>query len=1110
MYVAVAFLLFVCEVVSQPTEVPCDGAVVTVVEFADKDNIYLPVPPSEETLFGGAVQVDFDVVIDAYSYRGRFVEFANGKDSDNFMIGQLGRDGTMYVSSTWSTQRLRVEYSTPLPLGEKIHIRVIVVPIDDATANFYLYVDGVFVAEAVSEALRYITRSMLLIGTSTFADLPLFPHEPLVGEVTNGVMLMCPEATPAPPTAIPTTTPTAVPTSPPTAVPTAIPTAVPTTVPTAAPTAVPTSVPTAMSTSLITEVPCDGAVVTVVEFADKDNIYLPVPPSEETLFGGAVQVDFDVVIDEYSSYGRFVEFANPNNRDSFTIGQFGNDGTIFVASTWSSKWMIIEYSTPLPLGEKFHVRVISVPIDDEYATYYIYLNGVLVDQGPSQGLRHVTRSLLLIGRSSPTFWHDPLVGEVTDGVMLMCVEATPAPPTAVPTDAPPTPAPLTDAPQTSIPQITAVPTTTPTAVPTAIPTSPPTAVPTAIPTAVPTTVPTAGPTAIPTTTPTALPTSPPTAIPSASPTSVPTAIPTTVPTLAPTATPTTTPTALPTAIPTAAPTVIPTAEPTSPPTAVPTAKPTAIPTARPTSSPTAVPTTVPTAVPTSQPTAEPTTPARAPPTPAPPLPTLAPLTSAPQTIPQTPLLLTDAPPTPALRTDVPALPTDLPPASLPTAGPTSSPTLPTLPASPPTLAPPAPHAEAIQNAATVVTVGMLLSGASPGPAVRLALIADTCGEGVSDLLHPTGLVVDGSPALGMFVANMAITAGAAVLSLVVLAAVVPIGRRITPRFFEGLDTQGFLRLPSAPLVIFQFFYQGIALAGMSLLLQPGTTVHKLIGVSSILFCISVPIVLFRVVHANVPEHAVLACAANRKSSALVALIGTGEWVNTREDTMWVQRYSSVVRSYKQDRAWFGVVEFAASFAISAVHSVGPDSRLQCGHVKMATAAIFVVLLLCECFLWPHARHRTAAFDCTLIGLQTFAMVFIALDHYRGVSEDLTGIASLLLLAGTAVLGLQVVLDVLAEGHIFFTKRRALLQEDVYAQYAPKGDDLVQDIVSDTPDRQMDALFVNTERSEYSLGASTQHLGVSGVHKSTTLYSDRYDVPEERRIPRSRGQHIFSM
>ena len=1026
MYVAVAFLLFVCEVVSQPTEVPCDGAVVTVVEFADKDNIYLPVPPSEETLFGGAVQVDFDVVIDEYSYRGRFVEFANGKDSDNFMIGQLGRDGTMYVSSTWSTQRLRVEYSTPLPLGEKIHIRVIVVPIDDATANFYLYVDGVFVAEAVSEALRYITRSMLLIGTSTFADLPLFPHEPLVGEVTNGVMLMCPEATPAPPTAIPTTTPTAVPTAPPTAAPTAIPTAVPTTVPTAAPTAVPTSVPTAMPTSLITEVPCDGAVVTVVEFADKDNINLPVPPTEETLFGGAVQVDFDVVIDEYSDHGRFVEFANGRGSDNFMIGQLGSVGKMYVSSTWSTQRIRVEYSTPLPLGEKFHVRVIVVPIDDEYATYYIYLDGVLVAQGPSEALRYITRSLLLIGTSTfadPSIPnpHEPLVGEVTNGVMLMCPEATPAPPTAVPTT---------------------IPTAAPTAVTTAEPTSPPTAEPTAVPTA------------------------------------MPTAVPTTVPTVAPTAVPTAVPTAIPTSIP----------------TAVPTAIPTAVPTTVPTVAPTAVPTTVPTALPTSQPTAEPTTPT-----------------------PASPPATQTSSPTSALRTDVPALPTDLPPASLLTAGPTSSPTLPTLPASPPTLAPPAPHAEAIQNAATVVTVGMLLSGASPGPAVRLALIADTCGEGVSDLLHPTGLVVDGSPALGMFVANMAITAGAAVLSLVVLAAVVPIGRRITPRFFEGLDTQGFLRLPSAPLVIFQFFYQGIALAGMSLLLQPGTTVHKLIGVSSILFCISVPIVLFRVVHANVPEHAVLACAANRKSSALVALIGTGEWVNTREDTMWVQRYSSVVRSYKQDRAWFGVVEFAASFAISAVHSVGPDSRLQCGHVKMATAAIFVVLLLCECFLWPHARHRTAAFDCTLIGLQTFAMVFIALDHYRGVSEDLTGIASLLLLAGTVVLGLQVVLDVLAEGHIFFTKRRALLQEDVYTQYAPKGDDLVQDIVSDTPDRQMDALFVNTERSEYSLGASTQHLGVSGVYKSTTLYSDRTsglfsDVSEVGRIPRSRmaqqGQNIY--
>ena len=53
MYAAAFLLLLVSEVVSQPTELPCDRAIKTIVQFADKDSIQLPVPPTSVTLFGG-------------------------------------------------------------------------------------------------------------------------------------------------------------------------------------------------------------------------------------------------------------------------------------------------------------------------------------------------------------------------------------------------------------------------------------------------------------------------------------------------------------------------------------------------------------------------------------------------------------------------------------------------------------------------------------------------------------------------------------------------------------------------------------------------------------------------------------------------------------------------------------------------------------------------------------------------------------------------------------------------------------------------------------------------------------------------------------------------
>ena len=200
-----------------PTAMPCTRDVVTVAQFTDKDNRQLPVPPSEETLFGGAVQVDMDVIINAYTNYGRFVDIGNGASSDNFIIGQYKNTGYLYVSSTWTAPKLRVILWKRLPLGETFHLRVICVPIDDATSTYYVYINDEFVIEGVSEALRYVTRSQVLIGVSSYT-IGTIPHIDLNGSVTNCVMVMCPGDTPAtnpPATNPPTQTPpTPVPSTP--------------------------------------------------------------------------------------------------------------------------------------------------------------------------------------------------------------------------------------------------------------------------------------------------------------------------------------------------------------------------------------------------------------------------------------------------------------------------------------------------------------------------------------------------------------------------------------------------------------------------------------------------------------------------------------------------------------------------------------------------------------------------------------------------------------------------------------------------------------------------------------------------------------------------------
>ena len=566
---------------------------------------------------------------------------------------------------------------------------------------------------------------------------------------------------------------------------------------------------------------------------------------------------------------------------------------------------------------------------------------------------------------------------------------------------------------TAIP--TAVPTAVPTAIPTAVPTAVPTAIPTAVPTVVPTTVPTAIPTAVPTVVPTTVPTVIPTAIPTAVPTTVPTAVPTTVPTARPIGT-TAVPTAMPTAVPTAVPTSVPTAIPTAVSTAAPTVVPTAVPTARPivtTAVPTAVPTTIPTAVPTAVPTSVPVIPTAVPTA----VPTLPP-TSIPTLIPT---------PMPS-----PLLPTPVPSTSVPET------------AAPPTEVPPVidkKTAETVEGVGSAAAAASALgAGASAGPALRLVAISGSCRAGNENNssreyprpLHPTQWKIGDSYALGMVAGNVMISFGFAVLCFFILKIAERGGTSCAPKLFNGLDTQGLLRFPSAPLFVFQFLYQGTTQGGMSLVSYPNTPFHFIIGFVTCCGCAAVPIVIFIECRRGVPSQAVYADDARYGLKRL--LMGPGEWVSNHVELHWVNRYRTVIGSFRQEVVWFSIVEFASMLAISAMESLNTRTLIQCGHKKLFEGFLFLILLVLEAILWPHCRARDSTVDFVLLGLQAAALFCMAAGFY----EENTGhyifeVASTFLFASVIILIVKSGIDVLVEGYILCKGIRTRVQQRHWAK-----------------------------------------------------------------------------
>ena len=130
---------------------------------------------------------------------------------------------------------------------------------------------------------------------------------------------------------------------------------------------------------------------------------------------------------------------------------------------------------------------------------------------------------------------------------------------------------------------------------------------------------------------------------------------------------------------------------------------------------------------------------------------------------------------------------------------------------------------------------------------------------------------------------------------------------------------------------------------------------------------------------------VYAGATTRRGWLLVFFIGSGEWVNT-DTTMFVERFASAIRTFRQDTSWFFLLELAASFTLSALQSAEPLHIIGCGHIKAFSAVVFLALLLLESILWPHCRFRDSCFGVVANGLQCTAMALMAAGYY---SEDET-------------------------------------------------------------------------------------------------------------------------
>ena len=165
------------------------------------------------------------------------------------------------------------------------------------------------------------------------------------------------------------------------------------------------------------------------------------------------------------------------------------------------------------------------------------------------------------------------------------------------------------------------------------------------------------------------------------------------------------------------------------------------------------------------------------------------------------------------------------------------------------------------------------------------------------------------------------------------------------------------------------------------------------------------------------------------------------------------------------QVWFSFLEFSASLGLSAAAAVDTVNYVQCGHVKIAQALIFLIMFLLAVIARPHHRPRDQITDMILTMTQMIACVLMAAGFYsEKASGGLFDAAATFLHITTAFLLLKVAMDLSSEAYIFFTKRRITMQLDMFGESETKALDtsaLETSVVDARP------LIQNTERPENS-------------------------------------------
>ncbi|KAJ9467347.1 hypothetical protein DIPPA_08462 [Diplonema papillatum] len=343
---------------------------------------------------------------------------------------------------------------------------------------------------------------------------------------------------------------------------------------------------------------------------------------------------------------------------------------------------------------------------------------------------------------------------------------------------------------------------------------------------------------------------------------------------------------------------------------------------------------------------------------------------------------------------------------------------------------------------TAATIGAAatLSASSGSSVARMVLVIQSCASASAGgevnlpfALHPLQVRMFGSHWVGAALGNVGVCLTCLLVNYALARLLRSCGPRLCPSLFTpATDFHGLLRFPSNALFAYQILYQGIALSAVLLVVHPRGVFDFVLGVSTLLTALLVPLAVVSASAGAVPDRAEYVVDPQRTGYLAKMMLGSGEWVSTARGDLWAHRYAAVLRPFRRETRGYFVVECAASLGLACVESAAPAGPTGCGHVKLLSSLVFWGLLLAEYGVWPRSRPRDAAMNMVLHGVQGVGLALMASALYSNDEGAWMGNTAGSLFETAFVLAVaKGAVDLCCEAYGAFTGRRRALQQESF-------------------------------------------------------------------------------